>query len=294
MKEKKMRLAHVIEIITPKKYILNGLWFGAQKPKRIVIWVHGLGSTMFSKLKIADELVDAKTAVLAFNNRGHDKVARLPHARRIKKALRGGAAHERFVDCVDDIEGAIRFAKRTGARSVFLAGHSTGCQKSAYWASKKGRGVKGIILLAPMSDYAAEIKISGKKRIARALIHARQLVRSGRSHELMPERVSSWSLLADAQRYISLYSGEGAEEIFTYWDPRKNPKTFHSIRIPTLVLLAEKDEYGDRSAKEISAWFAKHSRSRKFESLIVPKVGHSFKGGEKIVARAVHNFIKQT
>ncbi len=289
-----MRLCNVIEIETPQRFLLNGLWFGPKKSKRVIIWVHGLGSSMFSKLKIADELIDSKTAVLAFNNRGHDKVAHLPHASRtFKKAIRGGAAHERFVDCADDIQGAVNFARRQGVRNIFLAGHSTGCQKSVYWASKRGRGVKGIILLAPMSDYSAEAKISGKTKIARALIHARKLVASNRRHELMPESVWGWSLLADAQRCINLYSGEGAEEIFTYWAPRKNPKTLQSIRIPTLVLLAEKDEYGDRPAKEIARWFDTNIHAS-HRVIIVPKVGHSFKNGEKLVAGAIRNFLKNT
>ncbi|MSU73718.1 alpha/beta fold hydrolase [Candidatus Kaiserbacteria bacterium] len=284
-----MRPCHVIEITTPKKFVLNGLWFGPKKPKRVIIWIHGLGSSAFTKLYIVDKLVSKKTAVITFNNRGHDKVSSVSSTR--NKRIRGGAAHEVFADCVDDIQGAIRFAKRAGAQSVVLAGHSTGCQKSAYWAAKKGKDVKGIILLAPMSDYAAEVKVSGKAKMSSALSTARRLVKAGRQHELIPESVWGWPLLADAQRFISLYSAKSAEEIFTYWDPKRVPKTLRRIRLPILILLAEKDEYADRPAVEIAAWFKKYAK--KSDSVrIVPKVKHSFEGGEKIVARAIGDFIK--
>src|SRR5258708_1138155 len=129
-----MRLCHVIEIVTPKKVHLNGLWFGPKRPKRAVLWVHGLGSSTFSKLSIFDNLIDKSTAVLPFNNRGHDKVSSTSTGR--SKRIRGGAAHEVFTECVDDIEGAINFAKKNGVKEIYLAGHSTGCQKSAYWAVK--------------------------------------------------------------------------------------------------------------------------------------------------------------
>lgn len=284
-----MRQCYAIEIKTPKGVILNGLWFGPSRPKQVVIWVHGLSSTMFSKAAIMDEIVDTHTAVLAFNNRGHDRIAR--SSRRTRE--RFGAAHEVFTDCVDDIQGAVNFARRQKVKNIFLAGHSTGCQKSAYWASKTdgGRGVRGIILLAPMSDYAAEVMLSGKKKIVAAEKVARDLVRKGRPHELLPERVWGWSLLADAQRFISLYSGKSAEEIFTYWDPKRNPRVLRAIRKPTLALLAGKDEYADRPAEKIAEWFLAHVYTG--ETVVIPGVEHGFRGGETTVATAIRKFMKE-
>jgi len=286
-----MRECFHVEIVTPKKVALNGLWIGPRLAKRAVIWVHGLGSSMFSKIAIADAIVDKQTAVLVFNNRGHDKVASGSSGK--NKRVRHGAAHERFTDCIDDIEGAIRFARKAGAKKLFVAGHSTGSQKATYWAAKSGRGVRGIVLLAPMSDYAAELKDTGKRKISRALKSARSLIRTGRPHELIPENIWKWSLMADAQRFESLYSGSGPEEIFTYWDPKRRPKILQEVRKPTLVLLAERDEYADRPAKPIAAWFSNHVRAP-HRVIIVPKVKHSFKGAEKKVASAIHRFMKES
>jgi len=277
-----MQACHVVEIVTPKKYVLNGLWFGSKRPKRCVVWVHGLGSSMFSKLKIADELVDGKTAVLVFNNRGHDKVANVSTTK--GERLKVGSAHERFTDCIDDIEGALRFARKAGVKSIYLAGHSTGAQKSMYWAAKRGRGVKGIILLGSISDYSSGPFFYPKRQMQRAAVIAQRYVRAGKKHVLLPEGF-------DAQRFLGLYSGKGPEEIFTYWDPKRNPRTLRTVRLPTLVLLAAKDEFADRPAKEIAAWFERNLRKGKV--VIVPRVKHSFRGGEKRVAAEIHRWMKR-
>ena len=177
------------DIVTPKKFVLRGLWFGSKKPKRVVVWVHGLGSSAFTKLGIVEQLADKETAVLAFNNRGFERVAEIKYGSgKNTKWITAGAAHEKFTDCVDDIQGAINFVRKQGVKNIYLAGHSTGCQKSIYWAHKqKGRGVKGIILLAPVSDYAGALHKYGNAKLARAAKAARALIRAGKTQEFLPK-----------------------------------------------------------------------------------------------------------
>jgi alpha-beta hydrolase superfamily lysophospholipase len=279
------------DIITPKKFVLRGLWFGPKKPKRVVVWVHGLGSSAFTKIAIIEQLVDRETAVLAFNNRGFDRVADIKRiVGKRSKWITVGAAHEKYTDCVDDIQGAINFVKKQGIRNIFLAGHSTGCQKSMYWASKQGRGIRGIILLAPVSDYAGALANHGKAKLARVTKVARALVRTGKPHELLPK--SLWGEeLNDAQRFLSLYTPDSVEEIFSYVQSKKNPRILKSVRIPTFVIWAEHDEFADRPAKEAIAWFEKNIQAR-HKTCIIPGVSHSFKGGEKTVAKAMRDFMK--
>lgn len=289
-----MQACHVVEIVTPKKFALNGLWFGPRRPKRAIVWTHGLGSSAFSMSHVVRNIADAETAVVTFNNRGHDiisNVSQVTQSKKITKRVKGGAAHEIFSDCVDDIQGVINFAKKTGVKDIYLAGHSTGCQKSVYWASRNngGKGVKGIILLAPVSDYAGALHTEGKKKVARATAVARAFVRRGKKHQLLPANL--WHEAIDAQRFLSLYTPDSIEEIFTYAQPKKNPRILKSVRVPLLVLLAEKDEYGDRPAKKISEWFGQHVSGKMLTAKIIPKVPHSFHGAEKNVAAAIRKWI---
>lgn len=280
-----MRPAHVIEIETPKKYLLNGLWFGPEKPKTAIIWVHGLASSAFSKLSIVEKLVGDDTGVMTFNNRGHDTVTRVLRlkGKKTDKILAGGA-HEVFTDCFDDIQGAVDFARKQGAKKIFLAGHSTGSQKSAYFASKKGKEIDGIILLAPMSDYAGAVHTDAAG-VKKGVAAARKLVAAGKEHAIVP---GSW---ADAQRYLSLNTEESLEEIFSYAFPKKTPKTYRAVKTPLLVLLPEDDEYRDRPMKEIATWFETQQRSKRFVLRIFKGADHSFSGHEVAAAKAIREWI---
>lgn len=291
--EHNMRPAHVIEITTPKKFVLDGLWFGPLTPKRVIIWVHGLSSTLFKNIHFVDSFVTKDTAFLIINTRGHDTISKIGSASSKAKSRIGGGGQEVFTECVDDIQGAVNFARRHGVREIYVGGISTGCQKSIYWAakSKNTNNVKGIILLAPISDYAADTFLVGKKKIENALTVAQGMVGRGKKHELLPSGLWHWPI--DAQRFISLYSGKSAEEIFTYWDKERNPRTYASVQLPIIALFAENDEYADRSAEKLVEWFAKNTQSRYFRAGIVPKVGHSFRGGEDRVARLIRQWISR-
>lgn len=288
-----MRPAQVLEIVTPKKFVLDGLLFGSTNAKRAIILVHGLTSSAFSLQHVVGALVDKETAVITFNNRGFKSVVDIKQ-RLSKKETKwriAGSAHEVFTECVDDIQGAVNLARKARVKEVYLAGHSTGCQKSIYWASKTGgKGVKGIILLAPLSDYASEKHFDTGGRMRKATALARKLVKAKKPHELLP-RWASPIMLLDAQRYLSLYTPESSEEIFTYGQPGKRSRTYESVKLPVLALFADKDEHSDRPAERLAEWFATNTRSRYFRAGIVPKVGHSFRGGEKRVAELVRGWL---
>lgn len=289
-----MRPAHVIEIVTPKKFVLNGLWFGPKKVEHAIILIHGLSSSAFSRLPLVDKLVDAEIAVMTFNNRGHDNVSRVARVKGEKRVYKNaGAAHEKFVDCVDDLRGVVRFAKKRGVRKVYLAGHSTGCQKAVYYLARANNpNVNGVILLAPLSDYAGALQKYGAKKLAKLVHYAKAMIKKKRGDELLPR--SLWKEEPDdAYRFISLYTPESAEQkIFSYFDPKKIPTTYRSIKIPMLALFADDDEYADRSAEQLLQWFAANTYSHYFRGGIIPKVEHSFRGGESRVARLVKQWIR--
>jgi len=285
-----MQPAQVIEIQTPKNFVLNGLWFGTTKPKRVIILVHGLFSSAFSMQPLVSELVDDSTAVVTFNNRGHDTVADVKQ--RVgteRKYHRAGAAHEVFTDCVDDIDGALRFVRAQGIKNVYLAGHSTGCQKIVYYAHKTGaRGVLGLILLAPLSDYAGDRK---KPQLRKAIAVAKRMVKAGKAHELLP--ADMWWHYVDAQRFLSLYTPDSIEEVFCYAQPDKKPKIYTSVTKPMIAFFAGADEYSERPAEQLVEWFKHNTKSSRYASHVIKEVGHSFKGGEVQVVRYILNWMNQ-
>lgn len=290
-----MQTVQLSEIHTPKKFILNGIWFGPKRAKRVLIHVHGLGGNMLNSVgrALADIMTDSQTAVLSFNNRGNGIISKVykdaPKSKKGYDRIVAGSAHEVFADCVDDIEGAVRYARSHGAKEVYLVGHSTGCQKSLYWASKKGKGVDGIVLLAPVADYPAMKNAVGTKALSRASTTAKKLIAQKKKHQLLPPSI--WPELIDAQRFLSLYSGASYEEIIPYWNPKRNPKALRSIQIPILAVIAGNDEYHDRPAAEIAGWFLEHIFTG--EATVIPDAPHSFHGKFDEVHDAIDSFMKE-
>ena len=274
-----MSNCQIIEIETPKKYLLDGLLFGSAKAKTVFIFLHGLGGNVFSLNKLAESLISRDSAVITFNNRGNGTINRI---RKInKKASKGyeaytmGFAHEIFIDCVDDIDGAVNYALKNSAKNIFLVGHSTGCQKSVYYLAKRqATKVKGAVLLAPMSDFADMFANTEPQKYKKLIVVAKKMVKENRAAELMP--INLWPIPTDAQRFLSLFTPESVEEIFSYASG-KNPKILKSVKKRLLVILAGDDEYSDRPIKDIAKWF---------EKVLVDK------GAEiKTVNNSLHNFM---
>ena len=266
----------LISIPTPDGLVLNGFVFGPNRPRRVYIFIHGLGGSLFSRSDLTTILPNKRSAVLVFNNRGYGMVNYVATAIKKKKNKRlYGWVHEVFKECVYDLDGAISYAKSLGAKEIILVGHSTGCQKSVYYLAQRPRSaVKGAVLLAPMSDYS-DIKVSkiDRKKYRRALTLSRALVKAGKKHELLPFGV--WEKMIDAQRFLSLFTPDSTEEIFGYASGRK-PTILNKARKPLLVVLAEEDEFRDRPTNEIAGWFSATLKKQRAEIKIISGAKHFF------------------
>ncbi|HVB85454.1 MAG TPA: alpha/beta fold hydrolase [Candidatus Dormibacteraeota bacterium] len=283
--------------------MLDGLWFGAARPETGIIFVHGLGGNAFSHHDYLEKLANRHTAVLYFSNRGHDTIAGLkrlkPSARKGYVYESAGVAHEVFTDCADDLQGAVDLLRKHGAKRIFLVGHSTGCQKIAYYLSRAGKQariahriaaqIRGAVLLCPISDYASATHDDERKR-RKAEIAARKLVRRAKPHDLLPANL--WRGPIDAQRFLSLYTPNSKEEIFTYAQPKKIPRALRKVKIPMLVVFAADDEYRDRPTEEIAAWFRKNLRSPRAAIEIIPGASHSFNGQESQLAASIRRWLR--
>jgi len=289
-----MNSCQIIKFQTPKKFLLHGLWLGPAKAKTVLVLVHGLGGDVFSRNKLVEKLVTADQAVLAFNNRGSGIVTRF--AQQDSKNSKTfhkhtiGMAHEVFTDCVDDLEGAINYATKAGAKRIILVGHSTGCQKSIYYLAKRiNQLVKGVILLSPMSDYADMVKATPPQLYRKLVEVAIKMVSEDRSHELMPDKL--WSYTMDAQRFLSLFTPESIEEIFSYASGKK-PVILNKVKLPILVVLAGEDEYRERLMSEIADWFSVALSKQTAQVKIVPKATHCFFESTPKVVNLINRWLK--
>ncbi len=288
----------VISITTPKRYILKGLWFGGEKPKKALVFIHGLTSSPFSHHEYLTSLADDSTSVIFFGNRGSEVVAKFRRVDRRKKSGYSsefiGEAHEVFTDCIDDIQGVVNFLHEKGVKEIFLVGHSTGCQKAVYYLSRPGKqkSVAGAVLLCPMSDWAYVKKYEKPEILKRATDYARNLIKKNKTHELLPQDIYYETM--DAQRFLSLYTpGSIENQIFPYFDSQSKAKILRSVKIPLLVVFAQKDEYRDRPTKQLIKWFAKKGRNRKFVTVSITGASHGFNGQESHVSNQISNWLKK-
>lgn len=280
-----------IRFLTPKKFQLNGLWFFIPKSRQVIIFIHGLGGTMFWP-ELIYELANKKTSVLAFNNRGHDKISTLKRLDKKGKAhkILVGSAHEVFTDCVDDIQGAVNFCKKQGFKKIILVGHSTGCQKAVYYLykNKNQKQIIKVVLLCPISDYADAIKFN-KKVVRQAENFARKLLEAGKKDQLLPPEI--WPNLHDAQRFLSLFTPDSKEEIFCYATLSKIPTTLQKITIPMILVFAERDEYLDRPLLKIIKWFKEKLVDQDVIIKIIKDANHNFAKREKALINTIRSVI---
>lgn len=286
---------NVVQIVTPEKLVMNGLWFGPKMAQRVIIFIHGLSSNAFSGHDIVCPLIDESTAVLTFSNRGNGKIVRMKRVDKRKRrgystAIKG-ESHEVFTECIDDLQGVIDFVSVRGGKEIYLVGSSTGCQKSIYYLSQRGKQskVKGVILLSPMSDYAGALYQDKNNILKSATELANNYVKDGTPHKLLP--LTIWPLLHDAQRFLSLFTPDSSEEIFCYCQENKIPTRYQLVKIPQLILLGEKDESRDRNMKKIAQWFEANCKSKKKNIYIIKNAPHSFFQHENEVSDHIKVFI---
>ena len=282
-----------VPVALVRAHTRDGLWLDGFicEPRRrrrdvALIWVHGLGSAFASGQPLIRELAArlnaAGLAYLKLNTRGHDAVTR-------GGGRLAGAAFERFGDCVKDISAMIALARRAGYERVILAGHSTGANKVLHYAARvRDRRVRGLILLGPVADAAAEVKRVGRREMQRRVAVAARLARRD-PDALVPRAFGLWS----ARRYLSLYRPGGIEDVFPYYRPDGRWTALRRVRLPIAAILGSRDEYLDRSASEVLDAFAQHAtRARSFTGVVIPGGNHGFQSREAALARAIVSWIR--
>lgn len=249
---------------------LDAFWVrGRRRADTLLLFVHGMGGNFYrseSKKEMMRKAPRAGIDVLSFNNRGYER----------------DVAFERFVDCRHDLDAALAFGRAQGYRRFVLLGHSTGCQKIAYYQFlRRAPDVAALVLAAIGDDYAIARRDLGG-RYAHWLQRARRLVKTGRGHTIL---TGKGCLGFSARRFLSVADPKQIEaRLFHFDGPMRE---FASIRTPTLAVLPEREEFACIPVPEMAKRLKAVARAKPFDVEIIPDTDHSFHGAEVDATRRI-------
>jgi pimeloyl-ACP methyl ester carboxylesterase len=236
---------------------LSGLWFEPRRATSALLWIHGLGGSIFESDRtnaLAEVFLKRRLAFFPFNNRG---------------AGRYGASVELIRDCVKDIDGAVREVRRRGYANITLAGHSTGANKIAvYDHYKKRNAVKRYVLLAGGDDTGGLYRDLGARRF----------------NALLEKRPAD--AVARAKRDMARPNGD--YNVFPF-DPavrgRRPFRLVRAIRKPSLYVYGQNDEFG------FDAGLLAANVGPNAEIVVMKDADHGFHGREVELASLIADWI---
>lgn len=286
------------EIVTKDKLIHQGIYFEPKKKgDKAILWVHGLTDTFYGDVKtfetFAKQCEKLGWGFASFNNRGHDVITSVSKIDRStpKGKIHSiqGAACEKFIDCVYDIDAALSFLEKEGFNEVILVGISTGANKACYYAAtKKDPRVAGVVLASAISDVGFKKKELGKD-YKKTLKRVKVLIREGKGKNFI-EGLDYMPITPN--RFLSAYEENGVEDVFPYY--QKNPKftTFSKITKPLMVIMGERDEYADIPVNKIIKIYSKFQKSFLYKNVVILSAFHSFGEKERDFVGEIVSWIK--
>ncbi len=248
-----------------------------------IIFVHGMMGSMTSSVSLAlHGHIGRGFDVFSINTRGAGMVSgfsrKLGNGRTRRYTI--GTCMERFEDCVHDIGGAVDAARRMGYRRVVLCGHSTGCQKIAYYQYRmRDRRVGALVLVAPADDYNIARKRLGTG-IGRIRNACTRMMSSGKGNAVAPD-TSGFS----AQRLDSILDPGRAEARMFNYDGDLGE--FACIKIPVLAVFGSEEENAPRPVAQCLERLSMVSGSRRFDAMLVEGADHNFHGMGKALAATI-------
>lgn len=293
-----MKQFYLVETTTKDKLIHQGIFFKPSQPgKKAILWVHGLASTFYSNVPLFTEFSKQcekrGTGFASFNNRGHDIVTGIkkvdPSSDKGYTRIGGGAGIETFKDSVYDIEAGVAFLQDQGFSKVIVVGHSTGSNKTCYYAATQtNEDIEGFVLAGPVSDLNAPgVDYAG---VTKNIQKVKTYIKKGKGDVLLE---GFYDLPLTPKRYVSLFDETSNEDMFDYFGSGKKLKSFLSkIRKPLLIILGEKDEYLNKPAGNALKIFDRYTVSPKYQSVVIHDGLHSFNGKERQFVHTILQWMK--
>lgn len=288
-----------VQFKTSDGLTLPGLFYG-EGNKKCAIYLHGNGSSSVfyddgKYATIAQALAKKGISFFPFNNRGAHIIKKLNVEGKVDR-VSYGMAYERIKECVEDIEGAIKFLKGLGYSEFYLIGSSTGANKICVYNHYNPKNeVKKYILLSGGDDVGIYYDLLGKKKFWRLLKESKQKVDRGQGEEiisqLLPDPVFAY------QGFWDIANPDGDYNVFPYYEVMRGVKLstkklfryYKELKKPTLVIYGQNDEYawGDvsRMVEVLKSY------QPKFDYKIIENADHGFADHEKDLANLIEDWI---
>lgn len=282
--------------------LFGGLQENTESPKggksdTVIIHIHGMTDHFFEGTVMTAMSETAKSlgvSFLSFNNRGAELVTLINNDFY-------GTSQEKFEDCIFDINAAISAMKKRGYKKIILSGHSTGCQKIAYYLNKyskhsekptplsrvKNTLIRAAIFLAPCDDVNFQKKLLGNKKFNESVNYAKGMIEEDHGKFPVPEKYGS--PMFSASRYHNFYREKSVEgRIFNY---EENLEFVEKIQIPFLAVFCSDEQYAAISPEKMLEKIAKKAKNPKSKTAVLPKGDHSFHGQEFALGKVVKKFL---
>ena len=288
----KMEKFEISRIQTADKIFLDGIIYEApKKSQTAIIYVHGLGGAFYGNPKrlqeYAKECKKQGFGFFAFNNRGNNSVVRIDKEENGKFISEdGGCAFEDFSDSIFDIDAVIEEAKKRKYTRILLIGHSTGANKAVYYLYKKPKNdIELAVLSGAVSDVPMVKKILGSG-YQKAIKYAQKIIKQNKN-ELLPQELIFQ--FATPKRFLSLAKEKTQEDVFQYYLEKPEFRELKSIKIPTLVIIGEMDQYATIKPEKIIEIYK--NINKKVDGIIIKNADHSFRNFEKESVREIFSWI---
>lgn len=290
-----------IQFSTADGLSLPGLLFAPRNTTKAAIYLHGNGgSSAFytHDFTLAEEFVKNNIAFLHFNNRGAELIKRLTQEKNnTEESKNYGAAYEKIKECVEDIDAAVSFLLQKGYSELYLIGNSTGANKiCVYNYYQPQNKITKYILLAGGDDTGIYYNQLGKDKFYKLLKKAKQKVAHGSGedlvYELLPGEIISY------QSFLDIADPDGDYNTFPFYEHINNLRLssqplfrhFKSIKIPSLVVYGELDEYNWGDTKRIINILKLQESQFAYE--IIRGADHRFQDKKKELADVLIKWLK--
>ncbi len=260
-----------------------------------VLHVHGLTGNFFGStgiMEISKRLASSGITFMSIETRGSYIVEVFNKGRGKHSSEQArGSAFERFEESVYDIDGAVSFLRRAGFRRIVLSGHSSGCQKIAYYAyKKKCRRISGIILMSPVDDYNYDSSYFGKNH-SEIVRMAKRIKARGGYDALMPKKFANDTQFISAGRFLSTNDLSNPEaRIFNY---NGRLEEFSRITCPVLAIFGTRGHYEKMDVRKCLKRLSDVSSSARISTMTIKGANHNFKGRRDALASLIDAWIKK-